>query len=813
MPLAVKVLKPRPEVGTVEWSERIAQFLEEGRLVASLRHPAVVKIIDAGLTTTGAHPGGLAWLVMEWLDGATLADDLAQRRGGGLPGRTRHEVLDLLRPVLEAMAEAHDAGIVHRDLKPNNLMLVPGKYGVSARILDFGIAKIVRAGAGSPDPTQTDATHRVFSLAYAAPEQLSGSRTGPWTDVHALGLLLTEMLCGGRTVPDDDIAARYRIAFDPIRPTPATVGTEVPEWESILARALALDPRDRHASAGELLAALEEATPAQPGTTVARRLHCGAGAPSPAHASPAMSRAPTNALRQFFAIAALALALAVAAWRLLLPSADRPAPAAPATPRCTSNANCTRPGAPAICRPAIGCVALRSEDCEPSADPPALASDATVWLGAMFPRTGPDAATFGVYEANAVELARRDFAQVMSGSSMGGAPERARPFGLVVCDDAADPRRAAKHLVERVGVPAVIGFYSSVEAIDLTTSLFLPNRVLSIAALNTNPLVTSVPHPEGVPRLVWRTTYNSANAAAALSAFVARELEPSSHGAGRPGPVRIALLRPRNAAGAALGNAFLKTLQFNGRSALANGPSYRELTFEAEAPKTSPEYVQLRAQLLAFTPDIVLYAGNAAIIDALFAPLERQWPTATAHRPRYVSIAPLPHELLDFIGTSRDRRRRFFGIAPVATTTANAQLVNHYNEVFPSKITRTFSPNASYDAFYLLAYATYAIPRGEVVTGQRLARAFGKLVPPGPAIEVGIAGIFDAYAMLSRDQAIDMTGATGKLDFDLVTGEAPFDQAILCVGVDEHGKASEGIESGLVYSAGSQQLTGATRCP
>jgi hypothetical protein len=82
-----------------------------------------------------------------------------------------------------------------------------------------------------------------------------------------------------------------------------------------------------------------------------------------------------------------------------------------------------------------------------------------VWFGTLFPRTGPDAAAFGERETHAVELARRDFTQIMSGASAPGTLERARPFDLVACDDAADPRRAANHLMD-VGVPAVIGLFT-----------------------------------------------------------------------------------------------------------------------------------------------------------------------------------------------------------------------------------------------------------------------------------------------------------------------------------------------------------------
>lgn len=822
-PLAIKVLKCVPEASAGGWGDLVGQFLQEARLVAKLRHPAVVRVMDAGVTSTEDHPEGLPWIVMEWLDGETLADDLARRQARGDRGRGRAETLELLRPIVEAVAEAHDAGIVHRDLNPNNLMLVPGRNATLARILDFGVAKIMRPDARSPSGiTTTGSAVRAFSPAYAAPEQLSGARTGPWTDVHALGLLLTDVLCGRRTLPVDDLDAHYRAAFDPTRPTPASRGLDAGDWEPILARALALNPRDRYGSAGELLAALDGESPAALATAPVQRREHGLASQAPTQRVARLGRWRPRvrmALRRVAAPAAAGIALLAMAWVILVPHSSQraavtPAVVSPDAVGCTSNAACTGSGAPAICRPGEGCVALRSQDCEPLADARALASAATVWFGVMFPRTGPDAAAFGNADSNAVELARRDFAQTMSGASAARPIDSARPFGLVVCDDAIDPRRAANHLVE-VGVPAVIGFYSSVEAIDLTTSLFLPNRVLAIASLNANPLVTKVPHPDGVPRLVWRTTYISAAAATALSAWIAGELEPSLRGGGElaHGAMRVALVRPRGAAGAALSDAFFKTLRFNGKTALDNGPSYREMTFEAEAPSASPEYAAMRRELLAFAPHVVVYAGNAAIVEALFAPLEQHWPRNAQHRPRYASVGLLPRELLDFIGTNTDRRRRFFGVTSVSSTVANVRFVTHYNEVFPDKITRTINPNSAYDAFYLLAYASYAIPGTEPVTGERLSRAFGKLVPSGRPIEVGLAGIFDAYAALRKGESIDLTGATGKLDFDLATGEPAFDLAILCVGVDEQGRASDGIESGLVYSAAFDKLEGTMHCP
>jgi ABC-type branched-subunit amino acid transport system substrate-binding protein len=816
-PIAVKVLKRPSNVEAEAWADMVTQFLDEAKTIARLRHPAVVNVMDAGVTPTEGNAEELPWMVMEWLDGETLAADLARRRGRG--GRSVGEAYELLHPVVEAVAAAHEAGIVHRDLKPSNIMLTQGKRGLSARVLDFGIAKAMGAETLAPSGhTATEATVRAFSAAYGAPEQLAGTRTGPWTDVHALGLLFTEVLTDRSAYPLEDAAEHYRAVFDTARPTPGKHGIDAGELEGVIARALALKPQDRYSNASEMLAALDDVAPREPAHVTTRRSGTGRsdGVGSKTTVPPPRTGAAPR--RRLYAAAGTVAAL-VAAWVAAgaVYRAGHAATAPTATPvaRCTTNAACSKPGEPAICRPEIGCVQLRSQDCEPLADARALESDRVLWFGAMFPRTGPDA-MFGKPNVNAVDLARRDFDQIMSGASSTGQLDRARPFGVLVCDDAVDARRAARHLVDDVGVPAVIGFYTSVEAIDLATSLFIPKRVLAIASLNANPLVTTVPHPPGTPRLMWRTTYNTKDAAAALSAFVEGEIEPQlrAPGAGLgTGPLRVALLRPRSAAGAALSDATFKTLRFNGKAALDNGYDFREMTLDAEAPRESPEYQQIAKDLVAFTPHVVIYAANAAIVESLFAPLEEKWPRKAPYRPRYASFALITKEVLDFVGTSVDRRRRFFGVTPASTTASNARLVMHYNEVFPEKITRTINPNSSYDAFYLLAYASYAVPTEERVTGVALSRALAKLVPPGQPIDVGLAGIFDAYTALSQNKTIDLTGATGKLDLDPATGEAPLDHAILCVGADESGKAFDGIESGLSYSTRTKKLTGAMRCP
>jgi serine/threonine protein kinase len=256
VPVAVKILKRRTEVDNDGWQDLLARFVQEAQTMARLRHPAIVSVLDAGVAEVDCLQ--LPWIVLEWLDGVTLRDDLDRRRGAG--GRPAGEALEIVRPVVAAVAEAHAAQVAHRDLKPSNVMLVPGRRGdVTPRVLDFGVAKImvgeVHATTGH---TTTADTFRAFSLGYAAPEQIAGARTGPWTDVHALGLILTELLVDAPPYSDEPTEQHAR-AFDAQRPTPARFGVDAGPLEAIIARAVALRPPDRFADAGELLAALDGA--------------------------------------------------------------------------------------------------------------------------------------------------------------------------------------------------------------------------------------------------------------------------------------------------------------------------------------------------------------------------------------------------------------------------------------------------------------------------------------------------------------------------------------------------------------------------
>jgi serine/threonine protein kinase len=276
VPIAMKVLHALDHAPNAE------RFVAEARMLAQLRHPHIVSVLDAGILAEAELPQ-VPWTVMEWCDGQSLSDYLGSRRG---QGATISQCVGLVRPLVDALAFAHGRGIIHRDLKPSNVMLArDASGGVSARVLDFGIAKVMEVGA-DPTGTGTATATRSFTPAYAAPEQVAGDRTGPWTDVHAIGLLMTEILCGRPPYAGTTHAELHGAVFSERRPTPALHGVHVGALEPVIATAVAARPDARYADASQLMQALDAAAAHSGATPVSYGPPASA---QPAYSAPAPS--------------------------------------------------------------------------------------------------------------------------------------------------------------------------------------------------------------------------------------------------------------------------------------------------------------------------------------------------------------------------------------------------------------------------------------------------------------------------------------------------------------------------------------------
>jgi eukaryotic-like serine/threonine-protein kinase len=208
--VAIKILHTE-----LEDAEIVARFRREAEIAAKLNHPNIVGVIDYNLT-----PEGMPYLVLDYLEGETLAQRVA--RG---PMALDH-VLSIVRQVGSALAAAHRAGIVHRDLKPQNIFIVPtevdGRVVEIAKVLDFGISKI----RGS-QTVKTQDSALLGTPQYMAPEQATGQHANvdERTDVFALGAIVYEMLCGqpafqGASIPE--------VVFKVVYEQPAPLAPQVP---------------------------------------------------------------------------------------------------------------------------------------------------------------------------------------------------------------------------------------------------------------------------------------------------------------------------------------------------------------------------------------------------------------------------------------------------------------------------------------------------------------------------------------------------------------------------------------------------------
>ena len=244
--VAVKVLLSH----LVGSSSMRSRFEREARIVARLRHPAIVTIHDFGVL-----PSGHAYLVMEYLDGETLRRTIVS---GAQPVEN---TMAILRPIGDAIDTAHRAGVVHRDLKPENIMLVREHNDArTPRVLDFGLAKL-SGPIGEDEQTLVQSGHSagvVGTLMYMAPEVLSGKVADPRADQYSLALIAWEMLAGMHPLGNaTDLASIVRghtdAAMIPIRERVPSVPVHVGD---AIARALSKKPDERFASVADFVGAM-----------------------------------------------------------------------------------------------------------------------------------------------------------------------------------------------------------------------------------------------------------------------------------------------------------------------------------------------------------------------------------------------------------------------------------------------------------------------------------------------------------------------------------------------------------------------------
>lgn len=239
--VAVKLIKPE----YASSQEVNARFVQEARAAASIGHPNIPGVIDAGTDDDGPY------LVMELLKGETLADLLDRRAAGP------QEALIIAAETVDALRAAHAVGVVHRDIKPENIFLVGGADDrKSVKLLDFGISKILTEQAMGGGLTRVGTA--VGTPDYMSPEQASGNRVDGRADLWSMGAVLYEAISLKTPFEGESYQQLLsRILLHPHTPLIEAVPAVHPEVSALIDRALQKEPGQRYQDAGAMRADIE----------------------------------------------------------------------------------------------------------------------------------------------------------------------------------------------------------------------------------------------------------------------------------------------------------------------------------------------------------------------------------------------------------------------------------------------------------------------------------------------------------------------------------------------------------------------------
>ncbi len=508
---------------------------------------------------------------------------------------------------------------------------------------------------------------------------------------------------------------------------------------------------------------------------------------------------------------------------------------------CALNADCASKGQNFICRKTgtKKCVQLTNANC-PSVEGDWDNDDAVIF-GFIAPLSGSDIGT-GETELNGARLGINDINMIKLPPVPGSTTPR--PIALVACDDQSDSATAvlgAQHLVDDVGVQAILGAAYSGISIKVASQVTIPAGVLLFSPSATSVLITDYPDADPAcvaacaadqtckdmcPGLIWRTSPSDVFQAAAVAKYFEStnglEAEVRARiGAPNPpftGDLKVAVAYKGDAYGQGLNDAIGSILKFNdGKIALSQPANFKSFDIgNPNDPSADPiKYNETVTGIIAFKPDIILAFGtNEMIVDSdpptqagILTRVENDW--GAGLKPFWVftdgGLVPDLTTATAALG-SKDRTRVTSPGTDAAVNLNYQKFTSAYQSLFgtdPNGGPEVFGGAGAYDIIHLLSIAAVSA-QDRPLTGAELSRGLAR-TSKGVGINVGQAQLNTAFSTISSATGtIDFSGASGPLDWDLKTGEAISDIVIWCLPKN----GMDSIPSGLLYSAAEDSISG-----
>jgi ABC-type branched-subunit amino acid transport system substrate-binding protein len=501
----------------------------------------------------------------------------------------------------------------------------------------------------------------------------------------------------------------------------------------------------------------------------------------------------------------------------------------PAT-ACESNQQCMDEsgGSPAICRRSDGrCVEMLSEDCVKVFNSEALAQDDTLVLGLLHPFLNEFVSSGGP-ATDGVSMAFDEMEAIRQGVPLVGDNRRTRKLAVVACHERGPDAdqvhlRAARHLVEDLEVPAIIGCGFTPITIEVATQVTVPSGVLLLSPLSAGDAITRL-DDDG---LVWRTVPPVIFEAPAYARLVS-ELETTVRtrlASAVTDQLRLTIATKGDAFGRGFREAIRPNLRLNGGELKLDDPNIDEFEY-ADTPDSPEARAELEAyaeQVARHQPHIVLFVGTNEAFQVMLPHVERSWEAlAGAATPRPIYVFTRGSKLQDLLDVIRDvestvgagslsLHQRVIG----TSVSGRGTIYDAFRARFQARFGQPAGRSAEhgYDAGFLLQYAVAhaAVNQGtNSPTGKQLATAMQSMSSglKSPPTE---AGIGNAMEEILAGRSIDYEGASGPLDFDPSTGEAPADIEVWCIEVDGRGSLAFGDPQGY-YDYRTATFTGRVIC-